>query len=536
MDNEWNFFGEEDNKSNNRRRSASSSKKGVLLVLLAAAVAILAIAVFIVFQAVAESRKKPSGSGAKPTATPGMSNGGDNGELVIPTLPEATNKTVTAIVEAVDTGSETMRAYSIDDGRVLLLNYSSSSYMNDKYGKAIVAGQLNLGDLVKLTYIPGSGAVKELQVSADGWNYKNQTGMKVHTERNMITVGKRNYQFSDALHVYNDGKRIGLNDILDSDRISMRGIDSEVYIIEVSKGHGYLTFTEGKDYIGGSLIIDEDFYSQFTSGMSVTLNEGRYDIVLENGDLTAEMTVLIGRDRVTTVDLTPYARPAKPVGQVTFQLYPEGAVLWLNGERTYYGEPVELNYGYYEMRVESGGYETYTGAVRVEAATSTVTVSLTEVQEEDPETGYEDGFGDIGEGQSGNNGEDWQGTDPDNSDPNGETAEPSGGDSEDPNENDTEGGNGSDSTIDNPDNTTENSNSGSDVTVDAAHDMIIYSEEEVEIYLDGEFLGVIEDGKAVFDKRVGSFTLELVRGEERKGYQITIDDDGEDFIFKRYFD
>lgn len=49
-------------------------------------------------------------------------------------------------------------------------------------------------------------------------------------------------------------------------------------------------------------------------------------------------------------------------------------------------------------------------------------------------------------------------------------------------------------------------------------------------------MGVIEEGKAEFEKFIGTFELELVRGEEKKSYVIQVDDDGEDFIFRRYFD
>ena len=59
---------------------------------------------------------------------------------------------------------------------------------------------------------------------------------------------------------------------------------------------------------------------------------------------------------------------------------------------------------------------------------------------------------------------------------------------------------------------------------------------EVDIYLDGDYMGVTEEGKAEFEKFLGTFELELVRGEETKSYVIQVDDDGEDFIFRRYFE
>ena len=47
---------------------------------------------------------------------------------------------------------------------------------------------------------------------------------------------------------------------------------------------------------------------------------------------------------------------------------------------------------------------------------------------------------------------------------------------------------------------------------------------------------IIWVSKAEFEKFLGTFELELVRGEETKSYVIQVDDDGEDFIFRRYFE
>ena len=58
----------------------------------------------------------------------------------------------------------------------------------------------------------------------------------------------------------------------------------------------------------------------------------------------------------------------------------------------------------------------------------------------------------------------------------------------------------------------------------------------MEVYLDDDYMGVTEDGQAMMEKFIGSFTLKLVKGDETKSYLIQVDDDGEDFVFRRYFE
>ena len=49
-------------------------------------------------------------------------------------------------------------------------------------------------------------------------------------------------------------------------------------------------------------------------------------------------------------------------------------------------------------------------------------------------------------------------------------------------------------------------------------------------------MGVTEDGQAILEKYIGSFTLELVKGDESITYELQVEDDGQDYIIRRYFE
>ena len=498
---------------NQRHKKGTGASKGaVIILMLLSAVMIIAVAAFGIAgknrendrQVVAASPPSPTVSGAA--------------------TPQQADQYFTAIVEAVNTESYTMQLCNVENSEVLLLDYSSATDIRDKYGRQIVAGQLDAGDIVKVGCDGQARKAVAVSISDEIWEFVGQTGIGVAENRNIISSGDYRFTYSESLHVLDGTEYIKLKDILRSDTVTLRGIGTEVYVVLLTRGHGYLSFLEYEDYLGGSLLINRQFVSQITEDMSLTLTEGSYRVTVEKDDLSATIEkVVVKRNETTTLDLTPYARVPEPTGQVTFQISPAGALLFVDGENTYYGEPVSLDYGAYEIRVESGGYVAYNGTIHVNSATMTVSVSLPETQGDGSDSESTEGEGEIiGSEEAG---------DPSNSntDSNGSGQEDT--DSDNTNQGDANQG-GSDS-----DNTSENNNSSDgSYPVDKDHFIIIYSDDEVEVYLDGDYMGVTEDGQAMMEKFIGSFTLELIKGDETKSYIIQVDDDGEDFIFRRYFE
>ncbi len=483
------------NQKRKRMHAGGSSKGAVLFVMLLAAVMILTIAAF----RVAADNKKPETPG-KPAATPTPT--------AVPEQKETKN--VTAIMERVDSAAKTLQVYSIEDGGVLWISYEGRTNIVDKYGLAIVAEQLSPGDILAVEYETAGSVAVSVAISTQVWEHPYQTGLTVGTERQMVTAGDRNFRYSEALHVYNNGVSEELSHILEEDSVTLRGIGSEVYVIFLERGHGYLTLKEEQDYVGGSILINNQYISQITEDLLLTLKEGTYEVTVENDDLKATIKTTVARDQTTVLDLTEYVRVPDPVGQVSFKIQPAGAVLWINDKDTYYGEPVELDYGIYKIRVESGGYIPYEGLLRVESAASELAISLPEAPVTEP-TPTSPAPTAGAEGDAGNSGDTGNG--------------------------EGDGDVGGSSSGNPPDNTSEQNPDGDgSYPVDEEHRIVIYSDDEVEIYLDGDYMGVTEDGKAEFEKYIGTFELELVRGDESKTYMIQVDDDGEDFVFRRYFD
>ncbi len=517
-------MGRDTKGTRNIRRGTGPSKGAVLTLMVLAAAVILAVAAFGIAGKNKREEKRPPAT-PKPTPTEA------------PRTDQA-DSSFTGIVESVDTSAGTLQLYDVEMQEVRLLDYDSATEIRDEYGLHLVAGQLSVGDIVNVGYDSRTRRAVTVGISDETWELVRQTGILASRERPMITNGSTNFLYSDSLHVLNGTERMELGDILKSDIVTLRGIGNELYVIELLRGHGYLKLKEEDDYIGGSLMNGQEYVSQITEDLVLTLNEGTYRLTLENDDLTATVDAVIRRGQTTVVDLTAYARVPDPSGQVTFHILPEGALLWLNDEKIWYADPVTLKYGAYKIRVESGGYVSYEGIVEVNAAALAFTISLPEKPADDgTEPGGGDGDGSGGSG-SGSMGGDSSGSTGDYDGDGSPGGEDGNGGTDDTG---TDGSSGDSSTGtvgssgNSPDSTSERPEDDSYLT-DDDHYIIIYSDDEVEVYLDDDYMGVTEDGQAMMEKFIGSFTLKLVKGDETKSYLIQVDDDGEDFVFRRYFE
>ena len=126
------------NRKLKQSHTGGPPKGAVLFVMLLAAVMILAIAAF----RVAANSTKPEPSSGKVTQAPTPS----------PDALVRGEEKTTAILERVDAQTKTLQVYSVEEKQVLWLTYTSATNIVDKYGKAIVAGQLLPGDILTVEY------------------------------------------------------------------------------------------------------------------------------------------------------------------------------------------------------------------------------------------------------------------------------------------------------------------------------------------------------------------------------------------------
>lgn len=284
---------------------------------------------------------------------------------------------IEGIITNIDLDSSQLTISELGSGITHILTYTGGTDMRTRSLRPITVTQLNKGDIVQVTF-DDNNRMSRLTGSATVWSYKNVVNAIIDTSLNRVTAGTSVYRFDSSLKVLNGDDFVPLETLKSFDSFHLYGIDNYVYLIKVATGHGYLSFVNAGDFIGGTLSYNTGKTVPVTEDLLLTLAEGEYDISVQKDDLIATAAIKISRDTTTYFDLFEYS--AKPVasGNVHFSITPEGSSLYIDGVKTSYGSPVKLSFGEHSIEVSLGGYTSYYGSVSVDRTDISKQITLSE--------------------------------------------------------------------------------------------------------------------------------------------------------------
>lgn len=402
------------------------------------------------------------------------------------------DRKILGVVKAIDTNKKSITLYNVDGNDELILYYNGATDVKDKYEKVITMSQLTVGEMVDAYYLLNNDVVA-INISADAWEYKKVNNLVINSDKKMMSIADRNYQFNEDLIIASEDQLINLIDLSEKDELTLKGVGSKVYSIVVTKGHGYVRFSNYSDFIGGSLEIGTDNMISISKDMLVVVREGNYKLTMENEGLTGSKLIRVLRNEEIVVDMGEFRREAPQVAKVEFTVIPNGADLYIDGKEIDYSEAIELKYGKHTVTVSLSGYEDYAGIITIDESSMQFFISLAEpvVTEEDSET------------------------DSSNSSSNSSS-------SSDSSTNNSSNSSSDDESLEEEVENADKSNN----SVDSEHKIYVQTPIGASVYWDGKLMGT---APVSFTKQVGSYTISLsANGYETVSYPVVIADDGED--------
>ena len=408
--------------------------------------------------------------------------------------------TILGVVKTID--SEQGSINELD----MVFTYTGATDVRDTYDKMITMSQVELGEIVSGDYNYANRKLTKLSISTEAWTYHGVDKMSMDQDKHIITIAKKLYQFDDRLVVTDGETLMGPMDLNAQDELSIKGIDKYIYSIRVTKGHGYVRLKNYDAFLGGTIEIGYGIIVPVVEDMLVVAREGSYRVVVENGELRAEETINLLRDKEVTLDLAEYKPIEDRVGHVTFNISPIGADLYINGVLMNYAESIKLNYGDHVIRVSLTGYEDFAGILSIGEATSTVRISLAEAAEDEfsgDSSGSGNESGSSSSSSSGSVGNDDNDSEDDDSD--------------------------SSNTMLEEGESSEGTQAMGTTKVDKDHVISIQGPKGAEVYLNGVLKGT---APIRFEKEIGTHTITLSQtGYTTKSYTVEVKDNGEDITF-----
>lgn len=294
--------------------------------------------------------------------------------------PAVNTQTITGIVVHNDGEKKQLQIRELDSDTVATLAYGASSVITDKYKEEREGDQIEEGMILKADYRSDDGWIVSAGVPDDVWEYQDVKKFSFASDENMMQVAGEKYQYSSMTYFASGKESVEPIEFNNQDVLTVRGIGFRVYSAVRTAGHGYIRLTNYDDFVGGMAEISSAMMVPISDNMLITVAEGTYRVTLCKRRASATKTATVRSDEETVVDFSDYVAKAENIGEVTFNIEPEGAEMYLNGTAVNYSKPIALRYGKYNIVVSLTGYETYSGVLEVAQPTvaNPITINLIE--------------------------------------------------------------------------------------------------------------------------------------------------------------
>ncbi len=279
-------------------------------------------------------------------------------------------------------------------GRQEEFSYNGGTYIRNRYGDSTTISQLQVGELVRLTYTEKK-VLTEIAVAADAFLFENVTGFSIDKEEAILSLAGSNYYYDEELKVFSEDGIISLNDLSSQDTICIRGQEKKILTIVVDRGHGTVTFRNTELFEGGMISIGNVAAKKVTKDMRLEIPEGTYTLSVANDGYGGSKKITVNRFEELSVDLNELKGEGPRYCKLTFQVTPENAVVTIDGEEVDCSQVQELKYGNYKLKAEAEGYEPWKATLVVSSEEAEITIEMeSQTDSEEEKEEEQEGSGD----------------------------------------------------------------------------------------------------------------------------------------------
>lgn len=286
----------------------------------------------------------------------------------------------TAIIESINHDSKTITFINYTLNRSYTLEYTDSTNITDKFGQAMSAAQITIGEIVDVYFMKNNKKLIAMNQSKTAFAFENIIRHTLDSERSNATIGNENYRLLNNAVIISDGKQIEAADIISGDIITVRGFDREIWSIVVQKGHGYLKLQNDAYAIGGWIEIGQNIIQRVTDNMLLSVPEGTIEVNIFARGFNYSGRVTIERNKETILDLGGVEKEELKKGRIIFSITPATATVYIDGEETNVNGIVELEFGLYQIMCEAPGYDTITQHIKVSENIASVIIVMDETR------------------------------------------------------------------------------------------------------------------------------------------------------------
>lgn len=295
------------------------------------------------------------------------------------------------VVHDIGTKRSNIKIWDIEEKLYTTLYIKEKAQITDPYGKPMSIQEVELGDILEITYEPKKREVFTLQKSAKAWIKSDITGIEVNTSSKTIKIGNVKYNYTSNIIVINDNlEKVDMSDINSLDTLRIKGIDDTIWSMQVVQAAGYLKLANIPKTKGTIEIGNNKIYQLEEIDDHIALPGGKHKIVIRmEGYLPFVKQIIISTNQIQELDLRE-VEVAKANLKVRV-VNTEGDYKILFDNKTYQkDEAITVKPGAYTLRVIAEGFKTLEMDIQLEEGDRNINLTLQANTEEiTPETDKE---------------------------------------------------------------------------------------------------------------------------------------------------
>ncbi|MCR5404984.1 MAG: PEGA domain-containing protein [Butyrivibrio sp.] len=308
------------------------------------------------------------------------SSAGEQGEKITISMIGKYDSADTAAIRSVDIENKLLRLRNHNTGKTYTLNYDNTSMMYDVRGTVLSASLLEPGQIVDVTFLKSSKHITTLNVSGNAWTIESTREHDLVRGDGSARVKDETYRIDDRTLVMADGELALAEDILATDSVTVSGIGKEIYSVVVTGGHGYVSLSsdmvDDQSLVGAWLELDNEVIHKISPNMLLSAPEGEYNLQILGNGANYQSEINISRNEETVIDTSNIKVEKPSEGIVTFQIIPEYAEVFVDGERVLSSIQQSFRYGYHNLKVMADGYVTQDKYLKIGSPSSVINIEL----------------------------------------------------------------------------------------------------------------------------------------------------------------
>ena len=286
--------------------------------------------------------------------------------------------TSTAMLVGINDSEHTLKFISVDSEKLFELDYKDSTPIHGKHGNLLTLAQIPLGEILDVSYSIHSRELLDLKVSEEAWTFTDVTKFEINEDEGRMDIAGSTYKLPKIAIVSYKDELATFMDVTNVDTLIVKGYGRKVCSVIVDRGHGYVRLQNDSYFEGGWIEIGQEIIKKVSEEMLIPVPEGDYKVRLTNRGYAAEQDVTVERDRETVIDLSKVDIKEVAIGHVEFNIIPDYAQLYIDGQISDFEERIPLEFGIHHVHVELAGYNSVDTNIRISDQYANIDIVLEE--------------------------------------------------------------------------------------------------------------------------------------------------------------